>query len=248
MKKILSFLLAVALLLSLCSCAPVSHTEAGTNPPDSLSQPTMQASATTAPAETEPQSTQAPAPSETAPTLPPQTEPPVTQPPATQPPVTEPVTTAPTTEPATEPPLTEPPLTEPPLTEPPTTVAPTTAPPATEPPTTEPEPALDPNGTYTTKEDVSLFIYLYGRLPNNFITKSQAEDMYGTTKVGKYGKCIGGDRFYNREGLLPSGYTYYECDIGTLYSSSRGTKRLVFTYSGIVYYTSDHYRSFTRLY
>lgn len=118
----------------------------------------------------------------------------------------------------------------------------------TDPPETEAQPYLDPNGSYTTKDDVALFIHLYGRLPNNFITKSQADDMYGTTKVGKYGKCIGGDRFYNKEGLLPSGYTYYECDIDTLYSSQRGTKRLVFTYSGRIYYTSDHYESFTRLY
>ena len=123
-----------------------------------------------------------------------------------------------------------------------------TQPRPTDPPATEPQPYLDPNGSYTTKTDVALYIHLYGRLPKNFITKNQADDMYGTTKVGKYGKCIGGDRFYNNEGLLPSGYTYYECDIDTLYSSNRGTKRLVFTYSGRIYYTSDHYKSFTRLY
>ena len=59
---------------------------------------------------------------------------------------------------------------------------------------------------------------------------------------------IGGDRFYNREGLLPGGHTYYECDIGTSGGRNRGAQRLVFTLDGIVYYTSDHYRSFTRLY
>ncbi len=124
-----------------------------------------------------------------------------------------------------------------------------TQPRPTDPPATDPQPYLDPNGSYTSKNDVALFIHLYGRLPNNFITKNQADDMYGTTKgLNKYGKCIGGDRFYNKEGLLPSGYTYYECDIDTLYSSQRGTKRLVFTYSGRIYYTSDHYKSFTRLY
>ena len=30
---------------------------------------------------------------------------------------------------------------------------------------------LDEDGTYTTKEDVALYIYLYGHLPGNFITK-----------------------------------------------------------------------------
>ncbi len=130
----------------------------------------------------------------------------------------------------------------------PTTPAPT-QPAPTDPPPTDPKPSLDPNGSYTTKNDVALYIHLYGRLPKNFITKNQAEDQYGKTSgLNKYGKCIGGDRFYNREGILPGGYTYYECDIDTLYSSKRGSKRLVFTYSGIIYYTDDHYESFTRLY
>ena len=130
-------------------------------------------------------------------------------------------------------------------TDPPETLPPQTDPPETEPPAQ----SLDPNGVYTTKEDVALFIYLYHRLPNNFITKNQAEDRYGWDggSLSRYGMCIGGDRFYNNEGLLPQN-TYYECDIDTLYSSKRGAKRLVFTYSGIVYYTSDHYRSFQRLY
>ena len=127
---------------------------------------------------------------------------------------------------------------------------PETLPPQTDPPETEPSGQyLDPNGSYTSKEDVALFIYTYHRLPNNFITKNQAEDRYGWDggSLSRYGMCIGGDRFYNNEGLLPQN-TYYECDIDTLYSSKRGAKRLVFTYSGIVYYTSDHYRSFQRLY
>ncbi len=127
---------------------------------------------------------------------------------------------------------------------------PATQPPATQPPATQPQPTLDRNGSYTTKDDVALYLHLYGRLPNNFITKRQAENQYGWDggSLSRYGLCIGGDRFYNNEGRLPSGYTYYECDIGTLYSSSRGAKRLVFTYSGIIYYTSDHYKTFTRLY
>lgn len=122
-------------------------------------------------------------------------------------------------------------------------------PPQTNPPQTNP-PLLDKNGSYTTKKDVALYLHLYGRLPNNFITKKQAEDRYNWSggSLSKYGLCIGGDRFYNNQGKLPGGYTYYECDIDTLYSSNRGSKRLVFTYSGIIYYTSDHYETFTRLY
>lgn len=159
-----------------------------------------------------------------------------------QAPVTEPIYWEPSDQDQNDPPRTDHDPSEP-QPEQPTQPKPT----VTEPPVTESR--LDPNGSYTYKDDVALFIKTYGRLPNNFITKNQAENMYGTTKgLNKYGKCIGGDRFYNREGKLPGGYTYYECDIGTLYSSSRGAKRLVFTYSGIVYYTSDHYETFIRLY
>ena len=124
----------------------------------------------------------------------------------------------------------------------------------TAPPTTAPAATLDPNGTYDSKKDVALFIVTYGRLPNNYITKSQAEALgwsgNGSDPIRLYapGKCIGGDRFYNKEGLLPSGYTYYECDIGVLGANSRGAQRLVYTKTGIVYYTSNHYESFTRLY
>lgn len=133
-------------------------------------------------------------------------------------------------------------------TDPPATRPPATQPPQTDPPQTDTQ--LDPNGSYTTKEDVALFLHLYGRLPNNFVTKRQAEERYNWEggSLSAYGMCIGGDRFYNNEGNLPDGYTYYECDIDTLYSSKRGAKRLVFTYTGIIYYTSDHYDTFTRLY
>ena len=121
----------------------------------------------------------------------------------------------------------------------------------TVPPTTAPASTLDPNGSYDSKTKVALFIVTYGRLPNNYITKRQAESLgWDGGSVERYapGKCIGGDRFYNNEGLLPAGYTYYECDIGTLGASSRGAQRLVYTKTGIVYYTSNHYKSFTRLY
>lgn len=143
----------------------------------------------------------------------------------------------------TQPRPTQPVYTEPELPE-------QTDPPVTEPEPTEPLPYLDPDGSYTTKDDVALYIYLYHCLPNNFVTKKQAKQQYGwkSGSLSEYGMCIGGDRFGNYEGLLPSGQTYYECDIDTLYSSSRGAKRLVYTKSGIVYYTDDHYESFTRIY
>lgn len=129
------------------------------------------------------------------------------------------------------------------VTQPPETESPTTRPEETQPPTTASR--LDSNGSYYSKEDVAEFIVTYGRLPGNFMTKKQMGD--NTKSYMKNGYRVGGDRFYNNEGLLPGGYTYYECDI-VLSGTSRGAHRLVFTYSGMVYYTSDHYESFVRLY
>ena len=119
--------------------------------------------------------------------------------------------------------------------------------------TAEPEAAIAEDGAYTTKEDVSLYLYTYGHLPQNFITKSEARAL-GWSGGGlddyDYGKCIGGDRFGNNEGLLPEsgGRDYYECDIDTLHGDSRGAKRIVFSDDGLIYYTDDHYETFTLLY
>lgn len=114
-------------------------------------------------------------------------------------------------------------------------------------------PQLDPNGTYDSKEDVALYIHLYGRLPNNYISKKEAEKLgWSGGSVEKYapGKCIGGSYFGNYEGLLPEkdGRTWTECDIDTLGESGRGAKRIVFSNDGLIYYTDDHYESFELLY
>ena len=111
----------------------------------------------------------------------------------------------------------------------------------------------DPDGSYTNQEDVALFIHVYDRLPNNFITKEEARKLGwngGGLESYAPGMCIGGDRFGNYEGLLPSasGRQYYECDIDTLGAESRGAKRIVFSNDGLVYYTGDHYNTFELLY
>jgi len=115
------------------------------------------------------------------------------------------------------------------------------------------QPSLDPDGTYDSKEDVALYIHLYGKLPGNYISKKDAEKLgWSGGSVEKYapGKCIGGDRFGNYEGLLPEkdGRTWTECDIDTLGESSRGAKRIVFSNDGLIYYTDDHYKTFELLY
>ena len=114
-------------------------------------------------------------------------------------------------------------------------------------------PTIDENGWYYSAEDVSLYLYTYGKLPENFITKDEARELgWEGGSVEKYapGYAIGGDKFGNREGLLPkaTGRVYYECDIDTNGANSRGAKRIVFSNDGLIYYTDDHYESFTLLY
>ncbi|MEO3868770.1 ribonuclease domain-containing protein [Nonomuraea sp. B12E4] len=58
-----------------------------------------------------------------------------------------------------------------------------------------------------------------------------------------------GGRFYNREGQLPSGATYYEYDV---YSRARGAARdayriVVNRSSGVTWFSPNHYTDFYRL-
>lgn len=109
---------------------------------------------------------------------------------------------------------------------------------------------LPEDGIYTTKEDVALYLHLYNHLPSNFITKKQAQKLgWEAGDLWKFakGKSIGGDRFGNYEGLLPKGKTYKECDIDYT-GGKRNGKRIVFSEDGCIYYTGDHYKSFTLLY
>lgn len=114
-------------------------------------------------------------------------------------------------------------------------------------------PALPEDGAYSSKEDVALYLHLYGHLPPNFITKKEAEQLGwtgGSLEPFAPGMCIGGSYFGNYEGLLPQkkGRSYTECDIDTLGADKRGSKRIVFSNDGLIYYTEDHYNSFELLY
>lgn len=117
----------------------------------------------------------------------------------------------------------------------------------------EDAPAIAEDGSYTTKEDVALYIHTYGHLPGNFITKKDAQALGwtgGSLEPYAPGKCIGGSHFGNYEGILPEkeGRSYTECDIDTLGADKRGAKRIVFSNDGLIYYTEDHYESFELLY
>lgn len=108
-------------------------------------------------------------------------------------------------------------------------------------------------GYYYDLENVVLHLELYGKLPDNFITKNQANSKgWLGGSVEKYcpGCAIGGDTFGNREGLLPKakGRVYTECDLNTKGASSRRAERLVFSNDGLYFYTNDHYETFTEVF
>lgn len=112
---------------------------------------------------------------------------------------------------------------------------------------------LDPDGWYSSKEEVALYLETYGELPDNYITKKEAIDLGWNSKEGNLwevaeGMSIGGDVFGNREGLLPEsdGRIYYECDID-YQGGYRNEKRIIFSNDGLIYYTEDHYESFEEL-
>lgn len=112
---------------------------------------------------------------------------------------------------------------------------------------------VKPDLAYTSEYEVALYIFLYDDLPSNYITKNEATDL-GWNGSGSSlwnvcpNKSIGGDQFFNREGLLPANTTYYECDID-YNGRSRGSKRIVYSLiKDTIYYTQDHYESFEQLY
>ena len=90
-------------------------------------------------------------------------------------------------------------------------------------------PQITENGTYTSKEDVALYIHTY------------------LDKVAK-GKSIGGDRFGNYDKKLPEakGRIWKECDIN-YEGGYRGSERIIYSSDGLIYYTNDHYNSFKEI-
>lgn len=104
------------------------------------------------------------------------------------------------------------------------------------------------DGEYCTVDEVAAYIKEFHKLPNNYITKKQAQSLGwhgGPLKEYAPGKSIGGDVFTNRQGILPhSEKKYIECDIDAN-GTSRGAKRIVYSTENYkVYYTSDHYETF----
>ena len=116
--------------------------------------------------------------------------------------------------------------------------------------------AVEESGLYTTRDSVAAYLCKFDKLPGNYITQKEGKTLY-ESKMGNafdkwnfnpwttLGVMIGGDSFGNKEGLLPKG-SYNEADVD-YFSDNRGTKRLVYESDCVIYYTSDHYKSFTQL-
>ncbi len=122
---------------------------------------------------------------------------------------------------------------------------------ATAPP--EEEPFVIKDEPYSDKEHVAAYLREFGELPPNYITKKEAQALGWVSSLGNLwevapGMSIGGDRFGNYEGQLPTekGRKYFECDIdfdGTF----RNAKRIIFSNDGMIFYTEDHYKTFEEI-
>lgn len=109
------------------------------------------------------------------------------------------------------------------------------------------------DGWYSTMEEVAVYLATFEELPDNYLTKNQAEKLGWNSRKGNLhliapGQSIGGNRFGNYEGLLPDkkNRTWTECDIN-YQSGTRNGERICFSNDGLIYYTDDHYESFTQI-
>ena len=113
--------------------------------------------------------------------------------------------------------------------------------------------AVEEDGWYDSMEFVAVYLDTYDKLPDNYLTKKEAQALGWVSKKGNLwdvadGCSIGGDRFGNYEGLLPDkkGRKWTECDID-FEGEYRNGKRIVFSNDGLIYYTDDHYESFDEI-
>ncbi|AZI19882.1 ribonuclease domain-containing protein [Chryseobacterium taklimakanense] len=102
----------------------------------------------------------------------------------------------------------------------------------------------------TNEELVIDYVKKNGRLPDYYITKTEARNQGWVPSKGNLcdvlpGRAIGGDKFSNREKTLPKGEQYYEADVN-YNCGKRNADRIVFTKKGDVWLTHDHYKSFDK--
>lgn len=113
--------------------------------------------------------------------------------------------------------------------------------------------ATDEISVRTADRQVASYLQQHRRLPDFYLTKAQARREGWTPSKGNLcqvlpGRAIGGDRFANREGKLPADAErrWYEADVN-YHCGRRSTDRLLYSNDGLIYLTTDHYRSFQRV-
>jgi len=132
------------------------------------------------------------------------------------------------------------------------TATPTVTPKATKKAKATAAPTATPAGPIIDPQEIADYLFEHGTLPDNFITKKEAQDLgWEGGDLSRYapGKSIGGDRFVNYEGLLPQvkGRKYYEADCWYT-GGRRNEHRVIYSSDGHVWYTDDHYQTFTELF
>lgn len=125
--------------------------------------------------------------------------------------------------------------------------------------------AVVKNGIYTTRDSVAAYLCKFGVLPKNYVNKATGKILYEEETGNAFSKwnfnpwttigvMIGGDTFNNYADdpnpdyyhpSLPEG-SYREADVD-YYAENRGTKRLVYADECVIYWTADHYETFTLL-
>jgi len=110
------------------------------------------------------------------------------------------------------------------------------------------------NKPLTGFSEVANYIKANNKLPSNFITKAKAKKLGWNSQKGNLakvapGKSIGGDVFTNREKVLPikTGRIWHEADIDYK-SGFRNSKRILYSNDGLIYRTTDHYKTFQKIY
>ncbi len=106
----------------------------------------------------------------------------------------------------------------------------------------------------TQQQAVADYLHQYRRLPSAYLTKAEARRRGWDPASGDLcrvlpGRAIGGDRYGNREKILPEaqGRRWFEADIN-YQCGHRGSDRLLYSSDGLVYVTHDHYRHAEQVY
>lgn len=102
-------------------------------------------------------------------------------------------------------------------------------------------------GTISKRQpDPSLWLKMFKRLPDYYITKEQAIKNYGWQRgkdLSKVvpNKMIGGNIYKNKPPILPEkeGRIWKECDVD-YETGTRGSARLYYSSDGLIFYSPDH--------